>query len=211
MARISSLVTGNKMPTGKLPKQQIQARHDVCTKVVREGGYIADCADILGTVQHDALYNWLKRNEPILFLALKRTNLKRKDPTKSAVGKRRAQARVDICERIAQRGGTIEDAACELGTISPNGLYCWLKTYAPDTFRRICRKRVERGGNYTISPQQSIRRIKLIKELGYTGAARALGMNSRIGTQRLYSWYRYRRETHALNGSDPQGRPVGGD
>lgn len=115
------------------------------------------------------------------------------------ISKAQHKARIAVCERIAAEGGNIEDAATEMGTIEPNGLYYYLRTHAPETFRRICKKRGPPGTNFTLSPAQSARRIKLIQEYGYTGAARMLGMPSRNGCHRLYSWYKYRLKVGAVD------------
>lgn len=102
------------------------------------------------------------------------------------------KARIGVCERIASNGGTLDDAAIELGTITPNGLYCFLRDKSPITLRMICKEKGPRGTNYTLDEKQAARRIRLIHEFGYTGAARMLGMRLPDGKHALYSWYKYR-------------------
>lgn len=111
---------------------------------------------------------------------------------KTTLSPAQMKARIGVCERIASNGGTLDDASIELGTITPNGLYCFLRDKSPITLRMICKKTGPRGTNYTLDPKQAARRIALIETNGYTKAARMLGMRTPGGTSALYSWYKYR-------------------
>jgi hypothetical protein len=163
---------------------QREPRLKVCRMIADRGGYTEDAVIALGnTVTVGALRAWLKIHDPgtLARLAVR----KQGGPTIKGA---RAKARIALCERIALSGGGLEQASAEMGTITPNGLYCWLRKYAPATFRRICRKKGGVGENLSIPDRVSARRVKMIHELGYAGAARRL----RTNRQALYSWLKYR-------------------
>jgi len=166
-----------------------ERRIKICRKIAHQGGSVEDCLVQLGNVQREALRSWLGIHDP---MTLQMLGVKKQGgPTISAA---RAKARIAVCERIASEGGTLRDAAGALDTITPNGLYSWLRTFAPETFRRICGRKGDKGSNLQLRGPRAAYRIKLIQELGYTLAARRLGMHPTAGRNALYHWLRYRKK-----------------
>lgn len=105
------------------------------------------------------------------------------------------KARLEICWRVANSGGDLSDAAATMGTLSRSGLYYWLRSYAPEElFRALCPNRRIEGSrrSWAINDKHSARRVELIEEYGYAGAARKLGLNPRRGGSALQNWLKYR-------------------
>lgn len=157
--------------------------------MVHKGGWVEDAAQELGNVSPEALRAWLNIHDPVTINLLGK-RIQGGTTIKGA----RAKARIAVCERIAAEGGNLRDAAGALDTITPNGLYCWLRKYAPATFRRICKPKGDKGSHLQINHYDTRKRYRLIKELGYTKAARRLGLNPVTGRNTLYHWLRYRKK-----------------
>lgn len=166
------------------------ARLKVCREVAARGGNTAEAVAALGyTVKPGALRRWLKTHDPETLY-----KLKYKFYAGPQLSEKQAEARISICERIADEGGNLSDAASAMDTITPNGLYYWLGKYAPTTLRRLCRPKGGAGCNLQIGPEETALRIRLIEELGYAKAARRLKMPERSGREALYGWLRYRKK-----------------